>query len=249
MTMKRIPVMGPHWVDQLLFIGLIFLLSWVIPQASHGFFLFLRRFAFVIAFAGVVGIVQYVLDLTYPDLETGLSEFNLAGSKKVGWFHKYALVVTDEGGLYVPLSLWSTMKPGIRYHFRYRRRTRVVNNATVYKEPDRHETQPHNYVSSIQDNQVVIRQVTPAIASVIIAHEGHKLGSEDEESWVVNAADEQALTKLLSVLQEADVLFVGGPTGWPPAAVVDDLREQGVLHGAFQEVVWHGDGRWSVTER
>ena len=114
---------------------------------------------------------------------------------------------------------------------------------------NRHETQPHNHVSSIQDNQIVIRQVTPAIASVLAAYEGHKSGSEDEEAWTVSVADEQTLIKLLSDLQEAGVLFVGGPAGWPPAEVFDDLREQGVLHGAFQEVVWRGPDRWSVRER
>ena len=111
------------------------------------------------------------------------------------------------------------------------------------------KTQPHNYVSFIDDQHIVLRHVTPDVASIIRTYEGYKVHSEDEDTLVITVVSEQALNMLLSALQKENVLFVGGPAGWPPAEIFDSLREQGLLQGAFREVVWYGVGRWSIRER
>src|SRR3990172_3408610 len=51
--------------------------------------------------------------------------------------------------------------------------------------------------------------------------------------------DEFALAGLLSRLRDAGAAFAGAVAGWPPAAVFQELRDKGLVHGPFVEIVWH----------
>lgn len=109
--------------------------------------------------------------------------------------------------------------------------------------------QPENYVSLIQDGQVRVKGVTPDIAHELKALGGREKRLDRQTVWVLDAADNSRLGALLGTLRDLRVSFVGGPAGWPPAEVFDDLREKGFVKGEFQEIIWIGSDQWVIRTR
>lgn len=57
------------------------------------------------------------------------------------------------------------------------------------------------------------------------------------------------LGQILETLRDAGYAFVGGPGGWPPAAVFEELREKGLVKGPFVELTAYADGRSTEITR
>jgi len=70
-------------------------------------------------------------------------------------------------------------------------------------------------------------------------------GSPEERGGVLMTSPEQ-LGASLERLRDAGVLFLETLAGWPPAAVFEDLREKGRVHGPFDAISFSGPGLWSV---
>lgn len=49
---------------------------------------------------------------------------------------------------------------------------------------------------------------------------------------------EDELAKILVALRDAGFAMAGGPWGWPPAAVFEDLRSKGKVAGDFTQISW-----------
>jgi hypothetical protein len=47
-----------------------------------------------------------------------------------------------------------------------------------------------------------------------------------------------ALAAVLSQLQRLQVPFADAPSGWPPAAIFAQLRDEGLVHGSITAVTW-----------
>jgi hypothetical protein len=71
----------------------------------------------------------------------------------------------------------------------------------------------------------------------------------DEVFWVIPFGDDNDLAQKLQSLNNMGVLFVGEPSGWPPAAIFADLRARKMLEGTFKEITWSGPGQWFVHEK
>src|ERR1041385_907117 len=108
---------------------------------------------------------------------------------------------------------------------------------------------PHNYVSLILDNKILIKNVTNDGSSVIRSLEGYKEEIAGEKVWILEFKDELQEADLLSDLNEIGFLFVGGTAGWPPAEIFAYLREKGLVSGRFTEVTWLGSGKWTTRIR
>ncbi|OIO94751.1 MAG: hypothetical protein AUK03_06420 [Anaerolineae bacterium CG2_30_64_16] len=106
---------------------------------------------------------------------------------------------------------------------------------------------PNNYVGAIVDGQVRIKHVTPELASILGALGAREQQVAHESVWVLDTTSDQALATLLSQLRDLGVLFADQPSGWPPAAVLEELRDSGYVQGRFQTVTWRGPGQWVVT--
>jgi hypothetical protein len=61
-------------------------------------------------------------------------------------------------------------------------------------------------------------------------------------------ADRESMARTLSWLQSAAVPFLDEPAGWPPAAVFDLLREEGLVTGPIRRVSWLGPDDPVITE-
>jgi hypothetical protein len=71
----------------------------------------------------------------------------------------------------------------------------------------------------------------------------------NEAVWIIHFSDDNDLAEKLQLLNRLGVLFVGEPSGWPPAAIFEDLRERKLVDGNFKEISWTGSGKWLVREK
>ncbi len=108
---------------------------------------------------------------------------------------------------------------------------------------------PENYVSVVLDDRVRVEGVT-----LEVARELERLGAKAKmvrngAVWELEFRDFEELGALLGQLRDLGILFSDAPDGWPPAAVFEDLRDQRLVTGSFNAVIWSGPLQWSVYER
>lgn len=108
---------------------------------------------------------------------------------------------------------------------------------------------PENYVSLILGGKIRLEHVTEDLEGLIVEMGGKQEVIENRPVWVLNYESDQQLAQLSERLNKEGVLFAGGPAGWPPAEIFDDLRMKGLLHGSFKEVTWTGPGKWFIRDR
>ncbi len=111
------------------------------------------------------------------------------------------------------------------------------------------QSAPRNYVSSILDTSVTLKEVSPNLAQWLQTQGGQQAQARGETVWTVRLPDDQALAAFLAELRDRGVLFAGAAAGWSPADIFDDLRTRGLISVAYQEVVWRGADVWSTRTR
>ncbi|MCH8498451.1 MAG: hypothetical protein LAT63_08225 [Marinobacter sp.] len=72
-------------------------------------------------------------------------------------------------------------------------------------------------------------------------HDG-VINTSDAAANTLHYLDEAELICVVKQLVEDGYAFVDAPSGWPPAAVLLHLREQGLLDTPFIAVTWSGPG-------
>jgi hypothetical protein len=99
---------------------------------------------------------------------------------------------------------------------------------------DRHSTGQDQNVTS--DPPAYVSSVDADVVSVSIGsrHRRHAYGSESE------------LATLLMQLRDEGIPFLDVDQGWPPGAVFADLRERGLVDGAYCPIAWYGPADWRV---
>ncbi|MEI7929394.1 MAG: hypothetical protein WCH40_12655 [Verrucomicrobiales bacterium] len=68
-------------------------------------------------------------------------------------------------------------------------------------------------------------------------------------TWKIHFNSQAELASVLSALRDARVAMAGALAGWPPAAVFEQLREEGKLSGKFTEIVWSRPGEEVLSEK
>jgi len=61
--------------------------------------------------------------------------------------------------------------------------------------------------------------------------------------WLMAYDSRSELAERLSALQALDIFFLDEPAGWPPAAVYEFLRNEGLVRGDVRKISWHGPGQ------
>ena len=67
--------------------------------------------------------------------------------------------------------------------------------------------------------------------------------------WDFVASDRVALARLLEELRDLNVAFLAAGPGWHAGSLFEALREEGLVSGLYQALVWRGGGRWEVSDR
>lgn len=109
------------------------------------------------------------------------------------------------------------------------------------------QPQPTNFINLIINSKIYIQNVTDDKKEMLKNLGG--LLDENENIWLIAFEDEKNLAKVLSVLAESRLLFVGGSSGWPPAEIFADLRDRNLVVGNFKEVTWLRKSEWVVKDR
>jgi hypothetical protein len=67
--------------------------------------------------------------------------------------------------------------------------------------------------------------------------------------WSLHYSSKRELAAHLAALRDARFAMAGGPAGWPPAAIFEEIRAEGKLVGTFVEICWLGSGETMLTEK
>jgi hypothetical protein len=101
------------------------------------------------------------------------------------------------------------------------------------------------YVAEVGDGfvaVVVIGDVRPKLAE--IARRDFASGR-----WIIPFRNREELAAVFKRLREWKFLFAHWEHGWPPGAVFEQLREEGLLAGGYQSVTWLGGGEIRIRLR
>jgi hypothetical protein len=65
--------------------------------------------------------------------------------------------------------------------------------------------------------------------------------ASDPTLWIIPAETQTDLLSVLTDLRDSGVPFLDLPAGWPPAAVFEQMREEGKLSWTFTAVTFGGE--------
>jgi hypothetical protein len=108
---------------------------------------------------------------------------------------------------------------------------------------------PPNVVSLILNKTIRLEIISNDLVDSIKLLGAQESNLDDKIVWVITFQDNYELARKLQELNKLGVLFVGQPSGWPPAEIFADLREKNLLEGTFNEITWIGKGKWVIRER
>lgn len=108
---------------------------------------------------------------------------------------------------------------------------------------------PKDLVANIVNRKIYLKNISEQTLNTI-----KNLGALSDEIagqqyWLIKYTNDQELAQNLHVLNQLGFLFIGGSTGWTPAAVFDHLRKKQLLNEKFKEISWRGPDDWFITER
>jgi len=103
-----------------------------------------------------------------------------------------------------------------------------------------------NYVSSVLKGHITIDSVGDDQATV---PGGIPSPSPSTPTVTVPFTGQSELAALLVKLRDHGVALGGDLAGWPPAAVFEHLRDQGLVTGPYIEVIFSGPGKWHTSSR
>jgi hypothetical protein len=106
----------------------------------------------------------------------------------------------------------------------------------------------HNFVEWIGDEKVRVCLVDGSGADTVLKL-GGKFSLLSRAKAKLHYRTDAELHRILQKLRDDGFAFVGGPAGWPPAAVFEDLRVKGKVSGDFLEIVWQDLETTSVRRR
>lgn len=65
---------------------------------------------------------------------------------------------------------------------------------------------------------------------------------DDDADLCLPFSSKNDLVKILAQLQSLGIPFGSEPAGWSPAAVFEQLRDEGLIQGKIKTVAWRGRG-------
>ena len=108
---------------------------------------------------------------------------------------------------------------------------------------------PPPNVSLISTDTIRIENVSDNLLDSLKNLGAKESTTNNEAVWIIHFGDDNDLAEKLQLLNQLGVLFAGEPSGWPPAAIFEDLRERKLVDGSFNEISWTGPGKWFVREK
>ncbi len=105
---------------------------------------------------------------------------------------------------------------------------------------------PFSFVESVLALEIVV-----VCEGAEAENQAAALGGKREffgRRWRIACRERKTLAKALAGLRAAGFYFADQPHGWPPAAVFDQLREEGLVEGRVKRVTWRGPDEPVLSE-
>ena len=98
---------------------------------------------------------------------------------------------------------------------------------------------PMDYVEVVLKDNVRIVCETSSLRDQLVS-----FGAEGATTTLVlSTPSKELLASTMQKLQSLGFYFADQPTGWPPAAVFQQLRDEGMVSGVVNNVSWAGPGK------
>ncbi|NMH61545.1 hypothetical protein [Alteromonas ponticola] len=102
------------------------------------------------------------------------------------------------------------------------------------------------YVSETSPERIRVKVVDESISKLLQSY-GFSY-EPDFKDWCLNIkANKQAVA--FAFLRDNEICFANGPAGWPPGALFERWREQGLLSGKYLSVSWKDKEHYYIEER
>ena len=98
-----------------------------------------------------------------------------------------------------------------------------------------------DHITHIGERSVQVVARSPV--NVQLIRELRGVTGTDADTWRIDYDTDDQLAQILQSLRDADIAFAGGTSGWPPAAVAEQLRDKGKLHGPIRQISWLAPGQ------
>jgi len=103
------------------------------------------------------------------------------------------------------------------------------------------------YVSDIQSDRVLIRCIDSNLREPDVLF-GALPSWRETGLWYVPLESKADLPSLLMRLRDNGLPFLDEPKGWPPAAIVAKLIEEGKIPGDYKIITFTGGGNYQTKE-
>ena len=104
-----------------------------------------------------------------------------------------------------------------------------------------------NYISQVLGNKILAHCSDKAASDVL-----HAMGASRKlfyrSRFELDAESKEALARSLESLRDEGFLFAAGSSGWPPSAVFEHLRDEGLVKGTISIVTWKSKNNPVVEE-
>lgn len=74
-----------------------------------------------------------------------------------------------------------------------------------------------------------------------------KIKVSDQEELILYFTDEELANLVISLIEKG-YAFTDEPAGWPPAAIVQNLKGKGLVQQAFTAITWCGSNDYKTYE-
>jgi hypothetical protein len=105
-----------------------------------------------------------------------------------------------------------------------------------------------SFVESISDSEVSVK-CRDDTAAELVKSLGGKRALLASAIWKLHYSSEVELASHLSALRDARIAMAGSLVGWPPAAIFEQLRDNGKLTGKFIEIMWSKPDEEVLSEK
>jgi hypothetical protein len=103
-----------------------------------------------------------------------------------------------------------------------------------------------SHVTAILGSSVHVSGTEPELDQKLV---GFALRREHTGQLEISFDDTTELARVLAALRDLGIAFLGSTHGWPPAEVFADLRDKGLVSGAFDEIVFAGPDAMRTRSR
>jgi hypothetical protein len=96
-----------------------------------------------------------------------------------------------------------------------------------------------DYVQAVLDKRVRVMCSSAHLCQQLAANRAVIVN----DAYELPCPSKQELADTLQFLQRLGLLFADEPAGWPPAAVFQQFRDEGLVVGSISTVTWRGPGQ------